>query len=230
MRPRQASCWPKQGRRDRSNIRSTCGGPKRERDDRARRRPDDGAADLHRRAARRRLRRTVRARAGRASSTRCWRPDDEPDRRLPVAAPGSTRTPMPAALVAAVRQAAAGGAAMLFTPEMSGLLDRDRERGGGALVEPRRRMPVLAAVREAAARARAVGPSRLARGASGEAASSPTAAFVIDPDGRDPRALRQDPSVRRRPADRRKLARIGGLRGRATGRWWSTGRRSARSA
>ena len=31
-------------------------------------------------------------------------------------------------LVAAVREAAAGGAAMLFTPEMSGMLDRDRER------------------------------------------------------------------------------------------------------
>ncbi|HYW15891.1 MAG TPA: carbon-nitrogen hydrolase family protein, partial [Allosphingosinicella sp.] len=29
------------------------------------------------------------------------------------------------ALVAAVEAAAAGGAAMLFTPEMSGLLDRD---------------------------------------------------------------------------------------------------------
>lgn len=34
-------------------------------------------------------------------------------------------------LVDAVRQAAAGGAAMLFTPEMSGMLDRDRERALG---------------------------------------------------------------------------------------------------
>ena len=32
------------------------------------------------------------------------------------------------ALVAAVEEAAAGGAEMLFTPEMSGLLDRDRAR------------------------------------------------------------------------------------------------------
>jgi len=31
-------------------------------------------------------------------------------------------------LAGAVREAAAGGAAMLFTPEMSGMLDRDRER------------------------------------------------------------------------------------------------------
>ena len=31
-------------------------------------------------------------------------------------------------LVVAVREAANGGAAMLFTPEMSGMLDRDRER------------------------------------------------------------------------------------------------------
>ena len=53
-------------------------------------------------------------------------------------------------LVAAVRDAAAGGAAMLFTPEMSGLLDRDRARAA-----PRLRGeaddPVLAAVRAAAA-------------------------------------------------------------------------------
>jgi predicted amidohydrolase len=34
-------------------------------------------------------------------------------------------------LVAAVREAANGGAAMLFTPEMSGMLDRDRERALG---------------------------------------------------------------------------------------------------
>jgi deaminated glutathione amidase len=33
-------------------------------------------------------------------------------------------------LVGAVREAAAGGAALLFTPEMSGMLDRDRERAG----------------------------------------------------------------------------------------------------
>ena len=34
-------------------------------------------------------------------------------------------------LVGAVRDAAEGGAAMLFTPEMSGMLDRDRERAMG---------------------------------------------------------------------------------------------------
>lgn len=34
-------------------------------------------------------------------------------------------------LAEAVREAAAGGAAMLFTPEMSGMLDRDRERALG---------------------------------------------------------------------------------------------------
>ena len=56
-----------------------------------------------------------------------------------------------AALVAAVEQAAAGGAAMQFTPEMSGLLDKDRERAAAQL-RPEREDPVLAAVREAAAR------------------------------------------------------------------------------
>jgi deaminated glutathione amidase len=54
-----------------------------------------------------------------------------------------------AALTGAVRDAAAGGAAMLFTPEMSGLLDRDRQR---AAVHYRREAddPVLAEVRAAA--------------------------------------------------------------------------------
>jgi predicted amidohydrolase len=56
-----------------------------------------------------------------------------------------------AALVDAVRQAKAGGAAMLFTPEMSGLLDRDRKRAATSIVREEDD-PVLSAVREAAAR------------------------------------------------------------------------------
>jgi predicted amidohydrolase len=56
-------------------------------------------------------------------------------------------------LVAAVAEAAAGGAAMLFTPEMSGLLDRDRARAAPKLRAPEED-PVLAAVRAAAARER----------------------------------------------------------------------------
>ncbi|HEX8061709.1 MAG TPA: carbon-nitrogen hydrolase family protein [Allosphingosinicella sp.] len=57
-----------------------------------------------------------------------------------------------AALVAAVSEAAAGGAAMLFTPEMSGLLDRDRARAAARL-RAEAADPVLASVRAAAARA-----------------------------------------------------------------------------
>jgi len=56
------------------------------------------------------------------------------------------------ALVARVEEAAAGGAAMLFTPEMSGLLDCDRSRAIRHLYHERED-PVLAAVREAAAKA-----------------------------------------------------------------------------
>jgi predicted amidohydrolase len=55
------------------------------------------------------------------------------------------------ALTGQIRAAAAGGAAMLFTPEMSGLLDRDRDRAAAHLHEDAED-PVLAAVREAAAR------------------------------------------------------------------------------
>ncbi|MCP5396715.1 MAG: carbon-nitrogen hydrolase family protein [Sphingomonadaceae bacterium] len=54
-----------------------------------------------------------------------------------------------AVLVDAVEQAAKGGAAMLFTPEMSGLLDRDRKRAAEHVV-PEEESPVLAAVRWAA--------------------------------------------------------------------------------
>jgi predicted amidohydrolase len=55
-------------------------------------------------------------------------------------------------LVARVHEAAAGGAAMLFTPEMSGLLDRDRSRAMRHL-HLQSDDPVLAAVRAAAAAA-----------------------------------------------------------------------------
>ena len=54
-----------------------------------------------------------------------------------------------AELVRRVEEAAAGGAAMLFTPEMSGLLDRDRERAAAHL-RGEAQDPVLASVRDAA--------------------------------------------------------------------------------
>jgi predicted amidohydrolase len=54
-----------------------------------------------------------------------------------------------AALVDAIGQAAQGGAAMLFTPEMSGLLDRDSQRASANL-RSEEEDGVLAACREAA--------------------------------------------------------------------------------
>jgi len=53
-------------------------------------------------------------------------------------------------LAGAIRDAATGGAAMLFTPEMSGMLDRDRERALSK-AKPEADDQVLAAVRSAAA-------------------------------------------------------------------------------
>lgn len=55
-----------------------------------------------------------------------------------------------ATIVAAVHEARAGGADMLFTPEMSGLLDRDRQRAAAHLRSEADDL-VLAAVRGAAA-------------------------------------------------------------------------------
>jgi deaminated glutathione amidase len=54
-------------------------------------------------------------------------------------------------LVAAIEAASEGGATILFTPEMSGLLDRDRGRAAAHL-RGEADDPVLAAVRDAAAR------------------------------------------------------------------------------
>lgn len=56
-----------------------------------------------------------------------------------------------ATIVAAMEHAKAGGAVMLFTPEMSGLLDRDRARAAQSITGEAND-PVLAQVREAAAR------------------------------------------------------------------------------
>ena len=53
------------------------------------------------------------------------------------------------ALVGAIEEAAKGGAAMLFTPEMSGLLDRDSQRASANL-RPEEQDQVLARCREAA--------------------------------------------------------------------------------
>lgn len=56
-------------------------------------------------------------------------------------------------IVAAIAEARDRGADMLFTPEMSGLLDRDRARAA-ANIHKEADDPVLAAVREAAAQAK----------------------------------------------------------------------------
>ncbi len=86
-----------------------------------------------------------------------------------------------AVLVAAIGDAARGGASILFTPEMSGLVDRDRERAAGHIVPPERDR-VLAAVRKAAADAGivvALGSLAVDRG-DGRYANR---AFVIGADG-----------------------------------------------
>lgn len=86
-------------------------------------------------------------------------------------------------LVHAVEQAAAGGAAFLFTPEMSGLLDQQRDRA-----RPRLRSEsddlVLAAVRDAAARSGIwVHLGSLALAGEREDGRLVNRGFVIDPAG-----------------------------------------------
>lgn len=86
-----------------------------------------------------------------------------------------------ATIVDAVQRAGKGGAAVLFTPEMSGLLDRDRARAAEHIVPPEQN-PVLAAAREAASVAGitvALGSLAVAR-ADGRWANR---SFVIGNDG-----------------------------------------------
>lgn len=87
---------------------------------------------------------------------------------------------------AGIADAAKGGAAMLFTPEMSGLLDRDRQRAAPHIV-PEAENPVLSAARVAAHDAGiwvSLGSLAVARG-SGDPAETRWAnrTFLIAPDG-----------------------------------------------
>ncbi|WP_225206676.1 carbon-nitrogen hydrolase family protein [Novosphingobium huizhouense] len=86
-----------------------------------------------------------------------------------------------ATMVDAVARAGSEGAAMLFTPEMSGLIDRERKRGAAHVV-PEEQSPVLGAVRDAAARAGLwVHIGSLAVKVDGDLWAN--RAFVIDPAG-----------------------------------------------
>ena len=86
-----------------------------------------------------------------------------------------------ATIVAAVGEAASGGATMLFTPEMSGLIDRDRARAKASICDELDDV-VLAAVRTAAAENRIwVHIGSLA--VIGEGGKFANRSFVIDPQG-----------------------------------------------
>jgi predicted amidohydrolase len=86
------------------------------------------------------------------------------------------------ALVSAISEAKAGGADMLFTPEMSGLVDGNRERSAAHIVRESDD-PVLTRVRAAAAEAGLwvhLGSTAVAEGEGGRRANR---AFVIDDAG-----------------------------------------------
>jgi len=87
------------------------------------------------------------------------------------------------ALVEAVERAVGEGADMLFTPEMSGLLDRDRARAAAHIVAEGENV-TLAAVREAAAKHGLwVHLGSLALRAGGTETHYANRGFVIDGDG-----------------------------------------------
>ncbi len=85
------------------------------------------------------------------------------------------------ALVEAIGEAAAGGAAMLFTPEMSGLLDRDSARARASLAQEGGDR-VLARCRDAA-RDHRIWVHLGSLAILGEGGKVANRAFVIDPEG-----------------------------------------------
>ena len=85
------------------------------------------------------------------------------------------------ALVAAITEAAQSGAARLFTPEMSGLLDSDRQRAADSLRDEGDD-PVLAAVREAA-KAAGIWVHLGSLALAGVGGKQVNRAFVIDSSG-----------------------------------------------
>lgn len=121
---------------------------------------------------------------GRASSTRCWGFDTAVSvTRIAVLQMTSGIDPERNGdvIADAAAQAKAGGAAMLFTPEMSGLLDRDRKRAAGKIVREADD-PALKIVQESAARegiAVALGSLAIAR----EDGRWANRSFVIDAGG-----------------------------------------------
>ena len=90
-----------------------------------------------------------------------------------------------AIIVSAAERAAGEGADMLFTPEMSGLLDRNRKRAAPHIVAESAN-PVLAATREAAARHGlwiALGSLAVSREANDFGGKSANRSLLIAPDG-----------------------------------------------
>jgi predicted amidohydrolase len=85
------------------------------------------------------------------------------------------------ALTAAIRDAARGGAAMLFTPEMSGMLDRDAGRAAGKL-RSEEQDEVLAACR-AAAREHGIWLHVGSLAVRGEGGKLANRSFAVDPSG-----------------------------------------------
>lgn len=120
------------------------------------------------------------------NSTRCWASDGVGPvtaKRIAVLQMTSGIDPAQnaAAIVEGMERAAGGGASMLFTPEMSGLLDRKRERAAQVICREDDD-PVLAAVRAAAAQHgiwAAIGSLAVVRDDGRWANRS----FVIDSDG-----------------------------------------------
>lgn len=119
---------------------------------------------------------------GKAGWTRCWVCDEAMTRiAILQMTTGIDPDANGRAIARAIGDAAAGGAQMLFTPEMSGLLDRNRKRAAEKIV-PEADDPVLAMVREATAGAGitvALGSLAIAR----EDGLWANRAFVIDDRG-----------------------------------------------
>ena len=147
--------------------------------------------------------------------------DDATDRDLPRrpdpdALGPRARRPISTPPCELIGEAKAAGADYVQTPEMTNIMEVKRERlfasdRGGRSRHLARDLP------RAGAQARHLSPCRLA-GDQGLARQGRQPLVPDRPEGRDRRALRQDPHVRRRSRRRRELSRVAQLpAGRACG-------------
>ncbi len=158
---------------------------------------------------------------GPASSTRCSRAAEPMRAALVQLCSGDDPAANLAVTEALVREAAAGGAALVLTPECTNIVSAGPRRGSGRCCATEAEDPTLARLARGGGGARGLAADRLALPQERRGGRALRQPLVPDRAGRRrARPLRQDPHVRRGARRRRELPRVARPTGRASGRCW----------